>query len=59
VGFVEVILITAGVVGELTGVNVDDVVGECADEIDVVADENQGALELIERVGKGVNARHV
>ena len=34
------------------GVDVDDVVGQRADEIDVVADENERAFELIEREGR-------
>ena len=41
------------------GVHVDDVVGQRADEIDVVADEDERALELVERVGQRVNARQV
>src|ERR1035438_7920812 len=36
-----------------------DVVGQRTDEIDVVADEDEGALELGERVGERVNAGQV
>ena len=58
-GFVEVILITAGIVGQMAGVDVDDVGGEGPNEIDIVADENQRAFALIKRVGEGIDARHV
>src|SRR5262245_18021659 len=44
---------------ESPGVDVDDVIGQRADEVNVVADEDERALELIERVKQGVNARHV
>ena len=44
---------------EPAGVDMDDVVGERADEINVVADENQCAFELVERVGQRVDAREV
>jgi len=59
VGFVEVILVAARIVGEVASVDVDDVVCEGADEVDVVTDENQRALELIEGVGESIDARHV
>ena len=44
---------------ELAGVDVDDLVRQRADEIDIVADENKRALELIQREQQRVNARHV
>ena len=44
---------------ELAGVDVNDVIRQRADEINVVADENERALELVERVEQRVNAVHV
>src|ERR1043166_293009 len=44
---------------EPAGVDMHDMVGQRPDEINVVADEDERALELIERVEQGVNARHV
>src|SRR5450432_4523882 len=44
---------------ELAGVNVGDAAGECADKINVVADENECAFELFQRINERVNARHV
>src|SRR6266568_7667059 len=39
--------------------DVHDVIGQRADEIDIVADESEGALELVEGVGQRVNARQI
>ena len=44
---------------ELAGVDVDDVAGQRADEINIVADENQRAFKLLQRAEQRVNARHV
>ena len=52
-------MVVAGVMGEFAGMDVDDEVPQGADEIDVVADEDEGAFKLAERVHEGVNAGHV
>ena len=58
-GLVEIILVAAGIVGEPAGIDVHDMIGQGADEIDIVADEDEGALELVEREGQGIDARQV
>src|SRR6266699_4068436 len=58
-GLVEVILVIARVVRQLTGAHAHDVVGQRADEIDVVADENERALVFVERGGERVDAGNV
>ena len=52
-------MVAAGVMGELTGVDMDDVICEGADEIDVVADEDEGALKLVQGISEGVDAGHI
>ncbi len=58
-GLVEVILIASGIMREPASGDVHDVIGQRADEIDIVADESEGALELVEGVGQRVNARQI
>ena len=58
-GFIEIILIAAGIMRQAAGVDVDDVIREGANEINIVADENERALELIEREGQRIDARHI
>src|SRR5256885_7198018 len=43
----------------MASVDVDNVVGQRADKINVVADEDEGALELLEGVSQRVNTGHV
>ena len=45
--------------GQPASVDVDDMIRQRADEIDVVADEDEGAFELVERVGQRIDARQV
>src|SRR6266478_5079371 len=45
--------------GELAGIDMHDVIGQSPDEIDIVADEDQRASELVEGKSEGVDARHV
>ena len=44
---------------EFSAVHVHDVVGNFADEIDIVANEHQRAFELFQRVDQRLDARHV
>src|SRR5436190_24318717 len=44
---------------EPAGIYMHDVIRQCPDEIDIVADEDQRACELIEGESKSINARHV
>ena len=44
---------------EFPGIHVNDVSGERANKINIVADENERALKLIQRINKSINARHV
>src|SRR5207249_9302006 len=47
------------VVGQLTDADPHDVVGQSADEIDVVTDENQRAFVVVQCGGERVDARNV
>src|SRR6266850_2451699 len=58
-GLFEVILVIARVVRQLTDADAHDVVGQNADEIDVVADENERAFVTVQSGGERVDARNV
>src|SRR5437899_1180887 len=45
--------------GELASINMHHVIRQSADEIDIVADEDQRAGELVESKSEGIDARHV
>src|SRR4051812_18742774 len=44
---------------ELSGIDVNNLVRQRADEINVVADEDERALELVQRIKQRINAIHV
>ena len=58
-GLFEVVVVVARVGGELSRVDVKDRAGDGADEVHVVADEDERALVLLERVDQRVDAGHV
>ena len=58
-GLVEVILVVASVACELAAGDMQDDLGHAADEVNVVADENQGSLVVFECSDEGVDAAHV
>src|SRR6266446_1262457 len=45
--------------GELASINIHHVIRQSADEIDIVADEDQRACEFVERKSQGIDARYV
>lgn len=58
-GFVEVVLIVAGVRGEVTGTDVENGGGHGADEVNIVADKDEGAFILAKRGDEGVDRADV
>ena len=57
--FFEVVLVIAVVMHQLAVVHVQDVLGELADEIDVMADENECAFVGFQRADQRIDARHI
>src|SRR3954469_13401214 len=43
----------------MSGIHVYDVIGECPDEIDIVADKNKCSLELVQCKRQSIDAGHV
>ena len=58
-GFFEVVVVAAGVAGDLAAVDVEHLGGEGADEVDVVRDEDEGALEALEGADEAFDAPDV
>ncbi len=58
-GFFEEIVVAAGVGGDLAGVDVENFGGEFFDEVDVVADEDEGAVVAFEGHGQGLDGLDV
>ena len=58
-GLEQVVVVVAVVDGDLTGLHLDDTVRDAADEVAVVRDEQDGALEAVERLLKHVGAGDV
>jgi hypothetical protein len=52
----EVIIVTTGVMTQLAVADVHHMIGELADEEDVVADEDHGAVELLQGAKQGFGA---
>ena len=58
-GFLEVVVVAAGVGGDFAVVDVQDFGGEGADEMHVVADEDEGAFVAFEGLGETFDAGDV
>lgn len=58
-GFFEVVVVAAGIAGDLAVVDVEDLGGEGADEVDVVGDEDEGAFEALEGADEAFDAPDV
>ncbi len=56
---VQIILVITAIMHEPPCVHMDYVVGQRADEIDIVADKNERALELLQRCDQRIDARNV
>ena len=59
IGFVQVVLIVAGVGREFPGANVEHGGRELADEVDIMTDEDKGAGEGLHGPDEGINTGHV
>lgn len=57
--FIEVVLIVARIGGEVTGADMEDSGGHGPDKVDVVADEDEGALVLAKGGDEGVDGTDV
>ena len=58
-GFVEVVLVIPRIRGEVTGTDVEDGGGHGADEVNIVANEDQGALVLAEGGDEGIDGADI
>ncbi|MFM1945087.1 MAG: hypothetical protein RI897_4069 [Verrucomicrobiota bacterium] len=59
VGFFEEVIVAAGVGGDLAGVDVEELGGDFADEVDVVGDEDEGSVIALEGELEGFDCMDV
>ena len=52
-------MIVPRVFGQTAGIDVNDAIAKSADEVNVVADEDQGSFVLLKRFHQGIDTRHI